>query len=113
MLSHQSTYWKKRASAWLRLNPLCICCKAIGRTIAAAIVDHVVPVWAGGDWRGPIQSCCRRCHDSVKRKLEALYKAGKATADDLRLDSKLAQELARKEYMRTGVDGWPVLDLMP
>jgi hypothetical protein len=112
-ITHQSAYWKKRAALWLRLHSLCVGCKAIGRTIVATMCDHVVPISAGGSWQGEVQSVCRECHDVVKRELERRFKAGKATADDLRLDSPMAQELARKLYTRTGLDGWPILDLQP
>jgi 5-methylcytosine-specific restriction endonuclease McrA len=112
-LTHQSAWWKRRAAAWIRLNRLCLCCKSIGRVIVAVICDHVVPVSQGGAWDGPIQSACRRCHSTIKRHLEALFAAGRCTEADLRLDSKLAQELARKEYRRVGLDGWPAVDMLP
>jgi 5-methylcytosine-specific restriction endonuclease McrA len=113
-LTHQSAWWKRVSIAHLRLHPLCLCCKTIGRVIAAALTDHVIPVSQGGKWNGPVQSTCHRCHSTVKRTLEALYAKGKATAADLKLDSPMAQRLARQEYRRIDPEtGWPTLDLLP
>jgi HNH endonuclease len=103
---HQDGRWYKRSDRQLRANPLCLCCFAICRTTAAELSDHIVPVSNGGDLlRGELQSACRRCHDTVKRELERLFKLGKCKAADLRLDSELAKQLARRRYRRFGVDG--------
>jgi hypothetical protein len=86
-----------------------LCCWSIGRTRAAEVADHVIPVTSEGGslLAGELQSCCRRCHDSVKRKLEQLYSQGKCRVEDLKLDSPLAKKLRRQQRgeMRYGVDG--------
>jgi len=64
--------WTKRAKAWRQANPLCRICKEQGRITLAQVTDHVVP--HRGDlnvfWYGPLQSLCRRCHDSHKQRME-------------------------------------------
>jgi hypothetical protein len=106
---HQTGRWYKRSARHKRQNPTCLCCSAIRVTRPAEIADHVVPVTAqdGDLLKGEIQSCCRRCHDTVKRALEALFQQGKCRVEDLKLDSKMAQRLRRRQpsTMRYGIDG--------
>jgi hypothetical protein len=109
--THQSGAWYKRSDRQLARDPLCLCCFAVGRATPATVADHVIPVSNGGDLlRGELQSACRRCHDGIKRKLEQLYRQGKCTAADLRLDSAMARQLACRQrgVMRFGVDGHPL-----
>jgi hypothetical protein len=111
---HQTGRWYKRSARHKRQNPTCLCCSAIRVTRPAEIADHVVPVTAqdGDLLKGEIQSCCRRCHDGVKRRLEQLYSQGKCTIADLRLDSDMAKRLRRQQRgtMRYGLDGRPLDD---
>jgi hypothetical protein len=67
----------------------------------------VIPVTsaAGSLLKGELQSCCREHHDTTKRELERRFALGQCTAADLRLDSKLAIELARGRERRYGEDG--------
>ena len=58
----------------LDANPLCVACLAEGRTVAAAEVDHVVPLHLGGtDDPSNLQGLCLRHHalKSAKEKREA------------------------------------------
>ncbi|WP_269112462.1 HNH endonuclease [Burkholderia thailandensis] len=44
---------------------MCVACQARGMTIAAVVVDHVVPIKDGGarfDWVN-LQSLCVSCHN--------------------------------------------------
>ena len=64
--------WQKRRDVHLSFNPLCVYCLRDNRVTVATICDHVLP--HRGDpvlFAGPIQSLCKRCHDSVKAKEEA------------------------------------------
>jgi len=58
--------WRKTRAAFLAANPLCAACAGTGRTVAATVVDHVVPhsgdqarFWDSTNW----QPLCKRCHD--------------------------------------------------
>jgi 5-methylcytosine-specific restriction protein A len=54
----------ERRAAVLADDPLCANCRKNGQTRAAVVVDHVVPLWAGGpDVRGNLQGLCASCHD--------------------------------------------------
>ena len=66
-------YWWSNAKKtgvrdrFLRRNPLCAECMRAGRTVAATVVDHVVP--HKGDRRlmrdiGNMQSLCDSCHNA-------------------------------------------------
>ncbi|WP_415867942.1 HNH endonuclease [Burkholderia ubonensis] len=57
--------WQQCRAAYLRSHPLCAHCLARGLTVAARVVDHVVPVKDGGarlDWVN-LQSLCVSCHN--------------------------------------------------
>lgn len=69
--------WQKFRKAWLAKHPLCgdrlngssnehSLCVATGRTVAANIVDHIVP-FRGDEGlqfdEGNLQSLCKPCHD--------------------------------------------------
>ena len=91
MATHQHLYgsrrWRRKAKAWLALEPVCVMCKAKGEVTAATVADHVVP--HRGDehlfWDGELQSLCKFHHDGTKQQRE------------------------RHGYSREiGVDGWPV-----
>ena len=67
---------QQRRERYLRLLPLCIKCEATGAVSAAAVVDHIVPLWAGGadDYGANGQGLCNRHHD-VKTACEAAMRA--------------------------------------
>ncbi len=48
----------------LQQQPLCVQCKAKGRTVPATEIDHVVPLWNGGaDVESNRQGLCDDCHE--------------------------------------------------
>jgi 5-methylcytosine-specific restriction protein A len=58
--------WNKLARSYRREHPLCEHCLRGGRTTAASLVDHVIPIRGPHDPRrldwGNLQSLCRSCH---------------------------------------------------
>lgn len=54
---------------YLRSHPLCVMCAAEQRIAAASVVDHVVPVNAGGEFwdTDNWQALCASCHNSTKQ----------------------------------------------
>lgn len=91
-----SARWEREAKAFRLANPLCLGCLAVGRTSATEIVDHIVPHRGDGHlmWDpANRQPCCKRHHDIVKQRLEALFAAGSIVAADLSLDSVRAKQL--------------------
>ena len=63
-------------------HPLCVYCELAGRTERAQILDHRIPLWAGGrDDDTNRQGLCHECHDA-KSKREAAIRARSGTADD-------------------------------
>lgn len=65
--------WQKARERFLRLNPLCVYCKAKGRVEVANVVDHIVPhrgnqeiFWDESQW----QALCASCHSSAKQREE-------------------------------------------
>jgi 5-methylcytosine-specific restriction protein A len=56
--------WRKFASWWLTQEPLCRICKQRGVVSAGALVDHIVPLRAGGKRlsKHNVQTMCRSCH---------------------------------------------------
>ena len=58
--------WRKARKHYLSLHPLCVLCKAEGKTTPATVVDHVKPhrgdeelFWDEGNW----QAACKPHHD--------------------------------------------------
>ncbi len=58
--------WSAAAKAFLAVFPLCARCLPIGLTVAATVVDHIIPhrgnrklFWSRDNW----QSLCKPCHD--------------------------------------------------
>ena len=66
----------KRRDQYLRLHPLCAECQRERRTAAGAVVDHRVPLWAGGsdDYEANGQTLCDHHHDA-KTACEARMRA--------------------------------------
>ncbi|TVS19297.1 MAG: HNH endonuclease [Gammaproteobacteria bacterium] len=56
--------WTRLRNWFIRAHPLCAWCAESGRTSAAQIVDHIVPIRAGGARleESNLQSLCRSCH---------------------------------------------------
>lgn len=104
--------WDAAASSFRDAHPYCCGCQAIGVVRAAAVVDHIVPhegdpvrFWARDNW----QAACKWHHDSVKPMLERQWKAGKLSAQALRLDSPQAIALTKTRYRpAVGVDGFAI-----
>lgn len=66
--------WAKAADAHLRAHPLCVECDRRGLAILADVVDHKIPVRLRPDLRLDPKnrwSLCHRCHNGIKRRLEA------------------------------------------
>ena len=58
----------ERRASFLRAHPLCVHCRAQGRTRAATDVDHVVPLHRGGpDVVDNLQPLCAPCHAEETR----------------------------------------------
>ena len=59
----------------LRAEPMCRVCAGMGITRAAAEIDHIVPLWAGGqDVASNRQPLCFACH-ADKTAIEAAQRA--------------------------------------
>jgi 5-methylcytosine-specific restriction protein A len=89
--------WAKARDTFIARNPLCIGCQAMGRSVAATVVDHVDPhhgdpvkFWDTSMW----QASCKWHHDSVKQRLEHLYACGRVPLIDLWLNSAAAIRVA-------------------
>ena len=64
--------WMRIRDAVLDAAPLCVLCKAEGRTVAAREVDHIVPLHLGGtDDRANLRGLCKAHHRKVTREQEA------------------------------------------
>jgi hypothetical protein len=87
---HDSAAWERRAKQFLINHPKCVGCECRGRHARATRADHIVPISQGGDVDGPLQPLCSYCHQSIKRRLENLYRKGECTAADLHITSALA-----------------------
>ena len=62
-------------------QPLCVLCRAEGRTVEAVEVDHIIPIKHGGtDDRQNLRGLCRPCHDAVTA---ALYPPKGSTLDGI------------------------------
>lgn len=64
--------WKRIRAAQLTAQPWCELCLERGETVAATVVNHVVP--HRGIWSlfvsGPFQSLCAPCHDGEVQRRE-------------------------------------------
>ena len=55
--------WTKIRRKWLAANPLCVMCQSHGYTTMADHIDHIVPLFKGGDDNeNNYQSLCIECH---------------------------------------------------
>lgn len=60
--------WSKVRARYLAENPLCFLCLKRGKTMAATIVDHKVPVAVDPSRRldaDNLRSCCVGCHAEI------------------------------------------------
>jgi len=62
---YNSWPWRKARKAFRLKNPLCKHCDDNGIVTAANVVDHIIPIKAGGDplKETNFQSLCNRCHN--------------------------------------------------
>lgn len=69
---YTSKRWRKLRRTQLDQFPLCQMCAKHGRVEPATVVDHVDPHRGDMDkfWYGKLQSLCKHCHDSHKKRLE-------------------------------------------
>lgn len=65
--------WQQARLKFLQENPLCAFHLRRGETVAASVVDHIVPhkndlklFWRRSNW----QALCKHCHDSHKQRSE-------------------------------------------
>ena len=65
--------WRRESRAFLRANPLCVMCKALGKTTLATVVDHKTPhrddealFWDQDNW----QALCATDHSAAKQAEE-------------------------------------------
>lgn len=67
--------WRKVRRMKLARDPLCESCRKRRRTVAAQLVDHIVPIRAGGARLdlANLQSMCRRCHARKTEQDKELY----------------------------------------
>ena len=62
---YNSWKWRKFRKSYLERNPVCVMCEADGIVTPAQVVDHIIPMRAGGaafDEKN-LQSLCRHHHD--------------------------------------------------
>lgn len=87
---YNSALWKQLRRAQLEAHPLCKFCSALGRVVAATVVDHRKP------HRGDesmffdaenLQSLCKPCHDGAKQELEKSGTLRGCGLDGLPLDA--------------------------
>lgn len=73
--------WRRFRGWYIRNNPLCVACEAVGLTTPAVIVDHIRELADGGAPYSAdnAQSLCVACHNRKtgeakrKRKSSAIY----------------------------------------
>lgn len=60
--------WRRARDHHLREHPLCAVCESRGRTTAAVLVDHIVPIAVDPSRRldpTNFRSCCTACHAAI------------------------------------------------
>lgn len=69
---YKTARWRKDRELHLQMNPLCKLCQELeGRTEAATVSDHIIPINQGGsvwDWSNR-QPLCKR-HNAIKTALD-------------------------------------------
>ncbi len=80
---YNSTPWRKTRANHIRQNPVCVDCKAEGKTTAANVVDHIIPIKKGGALVAPdnLQSLCNTHHNqkTARDLLPELNDGGEAS----------------------------------
>lgn len=65
VVGYNTSRWRKLRLQFLRANPLCVRCLEIGKTSAATVADHVVPISGPDDPRmfnaEELQALCQTC----------------------------------------------------
>ncbi|MCH7421472.1 HNH endonuclease [Shewanella sp. MM_2022_3] len=59
--------WKRLRDQWIRENPLCCRCEALGIVKLATIVDHIIEIQDNPDLKDDylnLQSLCHACHNT-------------------------------------------------
>jgi hypothetical protein len=91
--------WDRTVLLFTSTHPFCLGCQAVGVKTATECIDHVEPhlgdrtrFWNKAMW----QPACRWHHDSVKKRLEALYMRGEIGVADLWLNSARAVSMTRE-----------------
>jgi len=61
--------WQAVSQAYLREHPLCETCEDNGRTRAAVLVHHIVPLSEGGARlnSGNLRALCTECHERIHK----------------------------------------------
>lgn len=70
---YNTQQWKKVRRIQLSRNPFCKFCHEAGRLELATVVDHIKPVREYPELAfhfDSLQSLCKICHDSAKKKEE-------------------------------------------
>ncbi|MBS7737928.1 MULTISPECIES: HNH endonuclease signature motif containing protein [unclassified Chelatococcus] len=85
---YKTAAWRQLRLSCLAAHPLCVMCEEVGDVTPADTVDHKIP--HRGDTAlffdpGNLQSLCKRCHDSHKKRIEN-----------------------GQIVTATGLDGWPI-----
>lgn len=62
---YNSWPWRKFAKRFKEKNPLCVECEKNNLVVAGTVVDHIVPINAGGDKleESNCQTLCESCHN--------------------------------------------------
>ena len=63
---YQRKAWKTLRLSHLNSEPLCRACRTVGKLVAAAVVDHIIPITEGGADLDDanLQSLCKPCHNA-------------------------------------------------
>lgn len=50
----------------MTIHPLCVECERADRVTLGQVVDHIIPLWQGGqdDYEANGQTLCDQCHDA-------------------------------------------------
>lgn len=70
---YNSEVWRKTKEMKLNQSPLCEYCRMEGKTIAADVVHHLVPVKQDGEHNLDLRflvSLCHGCHNAVESEME-------------------------------------------
>jgi len=74
---YHSAQWRKLRAWYVKQNPLCVFCKAEGRATPVKIVDHIIPLTAGGQALSVdnLQSTCLPHHNKKTAEDKVKYGA--------------------------------------